>query len=977
MSLIKNLEIDTLRLRNLQVRDSQNNPILSGFHIYATGDGTTYWSTGVNAHQFIDLSTTVTKIDSTLTNYNSTITSTIIVIASSIAATFYSTIYSLSSFINILTTYSINTAYTDAALSQYSSYVGHDLITHYQTIQSSLTLYRMSYDTIMSSYNVIYVDIHKLSSSIYSTNLLIASNSTITTSTIFGKLSSYTVSTCNGYSTINGLQYTTLEKLIEANIAYTQSTFNIIASSQVALLSTIIYVDTTQLSSFYTTSTLISKTVSSCYQSSVIYTNVSISTLYISTTNQIAITRSTIENKLVSSISSILISRNIIVSSIISSIQQVSTQNASTINYFNDSINLLLSTGLTQAIYKTFIDLQGYSASTIFATESTSNYIVYSTTTSLEAQSISSYNAVINSTFIWAKESLYKSTISTVIPAINSTINFLMYSSLTYFNTTITTITQTYTDNSRALYYNYEQDLISTSISYENNISSQIGVGISIQTEILSTSVLINQAIINNAISTYIYELSSFTYSQFQTAPSIIMNSVNNISTLTNVFNDTGLSSITAGILNIDATKYNNFYVLVSDIGANVYYGLTISTSIAKINQDFTIQIDIPSSYSNRYVTLDTTNLTSWLSTSKIYNPTSYNFTPNMSISNPIPKPDTIQQIYLSTFVGAYIIDMKYTPRGMFIRNIQSYPYIYSRVSFTGPLVFSSNVQVSNTNLAHSSTFVYRGTAINVSWTTNDLNIPLGVKFTGVDLYGKPITSWAGPYPSGAGSAIVKIPTAATFLVRYDTMYLGVYPNTTKLDNTMAGNAQTPTFSSRSIPSSIHVVNPTTNTYIRVINPGMYKFLQITEINVNNDAHQNIVLVSTNTEFTIDTVDVNVNVFPFNGSYESFGGQNAFDGNFSTYFYGGYTSGEVNLNAYIGGKFKAISSLTQQQQQQQQQQEQSKVLISSIDIYAGPTYDIQNMQLIMSNYNEPGIVNGLFYSTIILTSDSIQSYSFS
>ena len=900
-------------------------------------------------------------------NYNSSITSTIIIIGSTIASIGLSTIYSLSTFVDSLATYSINTAYTDASIEQYSTYIGNDLLNNYQTIQSSLTLYRMSYDNALSTSNAIYLDIRTLSSSLQSTNRIVARNSTITTSTLFGNLSTYTVSTFNEFSTIGGLQFTTLEKLIEANIAYTQSTFNTIISSQVTLYSTFSTVIKNQTSSFITTSTLISQTVSSCYQSSIIYTNTKISTVYVSTTNQISSIRSTIQSELASTISTVYITRGVIVSSILSSIQAVSTQNASTINYFNNSINLLLSTGLTQAIYTTFIDLQGYSASTIFLTQSTCNYIIYSTTASLEVQSISSYNAVLNSTFIWAKDSLYTSTISTVIPATNSTINALMFSSLTYFNITINSTSQSYTDSSRVLYYNYEQDLISTTIVYQNNISTQIGIGISTQTEILSTSILINQEIIDNAISTYIYDLSTFTYSQFQTAPSIIMNSVNNISTLTNVFNDTGLSSITAGILNIDATKYNNFYVLVSDIGANVYYGLAISTSSAKMNQDFTIQIDIPSSYSNRYVTLDTTNLSSWLSISKIYNPTSYNFIPNMAISNPIPKPDTIQQIYLSTFVGAYIIDMKYTPMGMFIKNIQSYPFIYSRVSFTGPLVFSSNVQLSDTNLANNSTFVYRGTPINVSWNTNDLNIPLGVKFTGVDLYGNPVTSWSGPYPSGAGSAVVKIPTPPSPLVRYDKMYLSVYPNTTKLDNTMAGNAQTPTFSSRTIPNSLHVVNPTTNTYIRVINPGIYKFLQITEINVNNDTQQNIILVSTNTEFTIDTVDVNVNVFPFNGSYESFGGQNAFDGNFSTYFYGGYTSGEVNLNAYIGGKFKTISTLSQQ----------SSKLISSIDIYAGPTYDLQNMQLIMTNYNEPGIVNGLFYSTIVLTNDLVQSYSFS
>jgi hypothetical protein len=312
---------------------------------------------------------------------------------------------------------------------------------------------------------------------------------------------------------------------------------------------------------------------------------------------------------------------------------------------------------------------------------------------------------------------------------------------------------------------------------------------------------------------------------------------------------------------------------------------------------------------------------------------------------------------------------MKYTNMGLFIRDIQTYPFIYSNVTFTGNLSFPRNVQTLDPNLSQVSTFVYRGTPIAISWQTNDLNIPLGVKFTGRDLYGNYIANWTGPYASGKGSAMVKVPTPNAPFAVYDAMHLCVYPNTANGTNTAAGNANSNTFSTRQIPSSLYVVNPTANTYIRVLNPGLNKFLQVTDIKVNNDNRQNLLSDSTGvTDFTIDTVDINVNVFPFNGSYAAFGGQNAVDGNPSTYYYGGYISGEPNINAYVGGKFKTVAPFSQMQH--------GATLISSVEISQGPLYNLQGMQLVLSNFNEPGIQDGLFYSTITLNSDARQIYIF-
>lgn len=970
MSLIKNLEIDTLKLRNLQVRDSQNNPVSTGFHIYANGDGTTYWSSGVNAQQFIDLSTTVEDVESTLVNFQSSATSTIRNITSSLAAEVFSSIYSLSSFIKNLQTYSINTAYTDAAIAQYSTGVEQQLTTVYQTIESSVTLFNLGLQNTEDTADAIYIDINQINSTIVSTNAIIAKNSTITTSTLFGGLSTYTASTFFGVFINESTNFGVLGGLILANVAFTENALNDISTSQGQVVSSIANVPLQLTSTIIVTSTMIVQGMSTSYISSVNYTNRAISTLYQSTITIVSTTRSTVDAQLISSISSLNNQRIILASTVFSGIAVTSTNIGSTLAYFEQNITVLLSTGLTQNIYQTFIDLQAYSANLIAGTTSTGNFVINSTNTALGEQSVSSFNGLMDSSFLYLTENVYSSTMSTVIPQMNSTMNANISASNAFFTSTIISTTQYFQLLVNATYVAFTEDVDAYTVASEQQISTQISQGLSTQNSILSTAITNNNALIEIALSTYVFGLSSFTYSQYTTAPSIIMNNVTNLSTLTNVGAVTGLSSLVAGIVRLDATNYNNFYILVSDIGANVFYGLTISTSAAKINQEFTVQIDIQSTYKNSFFTLDTSNLASWLGTPKIYNPNSYSLITNDFAPYRIPKSDTVGQIYLSTFIGAYVIDMKYTPMGMFIKNIQSYPFIYSNATFTGSIVIPKNVQTANPQMAQTSSFVYRGTPINMSWQTNDLNIPLGVKFTGVDLYGRQITSWAGPYSSALGSASVKVPTPNAPFARYDMMYLGVYPNTSRSDNATAGNANTPIFSSRRIPSSLYVVNPTINSYIRVLNPGtVNNYLQVAEIKVQNDIGQNMTQVSTNSVFVIDTDVININTFPYNGSYVTFGYQNAFDNNLSTYFYGGYTAGQINPNAFVGAQFSTISSFAQLPQ--------SSLQISSFEIYQGPLFSLQNMQLIISNRNEGGIADGFFYSTITLTSTTVQSFSFS
>ena len=128
MSLIKNIEIDTLKLRALQVRDTLNNPISSGFQLFALGDGTTYWSAGITTQQFVNLSTSLEQNQSTLDNIESTITSTLDNALSTLTTEVFSSINSISTFVGMVQDYSINTVYTDAAIGQLSSNIYSTII---------------------------------------------------------------------------------------------------------------------------------------------------------------------------------------------------------------------------------------------------------------------------------------------------------------------------------------------------------------------------------------------------------------------------------------------------------------------------------------------------------------------------------------------------------------------------------------------------------------------------------------------------------------------------------------------------------------------------------------------------------------------------------------------------------------------------------------------------------------------------------
>ena len=74
MATLKTLEIDTVKIRSLQVAAKDNIYIPSNYELYSKGDGTTYWSTGVTGAQFLNLSTTVSTNKTETNNEISSLT---------------------------------------------------------------------------------------------------------------------------------------------------------------------------------------------------------------------------------------------------------------------------------------------------------------------------------------------------------------------------------------------------------------------------------------------------------------------------------------------------------------------------------------------------------------------------------------------------------------------------------------------------------------------------------------------------------------------------------------------------------------------------------------------------------------------------------------------------------------------------------------------------------------------------------------
>ena len=196
MSLIQNLEIDTLRLRNLLVRNPDNTTIPSSFHLYSRGDGKTYWSSGVDAQQFITLSS---QVSTNTSNF-----STLVVQAFS---TFQNGLSSMSSYINS-TLYGFSTVATNAemistveGLNQLTFTLSGELISTqlaYTTLDSTNALSTQINSSILSTSQTSLDNFSTLSSYIQTTNIALGLN----VSTLYVNINSLSTNVGSTISTI-------------------------------------------------------------------------------------------------------------------------------------------------------------------------------------------------------------------------------------------------------------------------------------------------------------------------------------------------------------------------------------------------------------------------------------------------------------------------------------------------------------------------------------------------------------------------------------------------------------------------------------------------------------------------------------------------------------------------------------------------------------------------------------------------------
>lgn len=969
MSLFQSLEIDTLRLRNLIARTQDNRAYPSDFMLYAKGDGGTYWSTGTTARQFINLSTATSTILSTQIGTKKEFVSTTQGFISSFYISLYSTLYGYSSFVTNLSTYSVAVAYTDEQIAAYSTIQPPFLYSTFATNTSTRQLSTAINQTIISTNQLVDSEITRISSGLSVAVASTAQLSSFTNIFVYRGMSSINGSTFKGVQSsmstlyIQSITFTdNIANAFNANLNYlstvTGEQFNqtdtypgIITSTSAGLNQQIIRGDSTTLaSSNVFSSRLVSSLLSSLTSSQTTFANSLLSS--VNSTNSFLL--------------STVISTSIYAVNVVNTVSTTTSQQVSTLA---GNLSTLLSTGILDTIYQSFIQLQGYSEQILLSTISTTNngfnstvsVYTYVYTSSLDYINTSSYNFLVDNAYISSVSTLTPQVFSTMLNVIsertvifNSTIN----GEIIFFETTISSQVR-----------EFGSSISSFLSTTENNVSTLFGEGISTQLVLYSTTIEAASTFIATANASSIQYVSTAFGYQFITAQSIILNSVDNLSTLTNVSSITGLSSITAGIATLDITTDNNFYILISDIAADVFYGIVfkddnISTPV--YNREINVFIDIQSSYSNKFFTLDLDNLSNWLESPKIINPASFALV-TKNTSSAIPNQDTVGQVYLSTFLGGYLLNMRYLPQAMFVKNIYTYPYIYSQLQITS-FNFPSNVECTNSTLAATSTFTYRGGLMPVNWESNDLNIPLGFKFIGTDSYGNNIIRWAGPYNSGQGYANVKVPGVPAPYVTYDTVVVSVYPNNPNQSGTNDGNINSPNgqiFDTLNLGEAgpLVVINPSLNCRVRVYNDGTnLRYLQLAEMWLNNESHENTIRDYKN----VYARTLSVASLAFNVDLNGFGAQKAFDGNLASYFYGGSNAVNIDLNAFIQATVSSFSPTTT-----------STSLLSSLELYPGPVLDgLLNMKVDFLNWNEKSMTNGLFKSSMTVSTTMVHVLAF-
>jgi hypothetical protein len=965
MSLIQNLEIDTLRLRNLLVRNPDNTPIPANYHLYSKGDGGTYWSTGVDARQFTSLSSQVSTNTGNFTNV-------IRIASTSIAGALNSTIstvYGFSTFAQNLSTYSAATAYTDQQIQLLGCEIVINLSTYYVSKDDLGVASTAIYAALTSTSDGLTSSINTLSSQNASTLLLISSITDVNIGQIQA-LSTYTASTFGGVFVIESTNYGTLATTIDGQKIYFDGQISVLSSNVGAQAQITNGTTSTLAAATSTLSTAIAVGDISTLRLANIYTSTTqIQTL--STTNSlISSMRSTVEGELTSTITPISTSLGSTTVGLVRDFQQLSTVAISTIITISSNINILLSTGLIANIYQTFTELEIYSYNVLNNVITSSNTFLISTVSTLEYEYISTLNFINTSTYNFLVANAYLSSISTVVPLTLSSMNAVVASTVSTFNSTILGNSITFSTIITQDISTFSSNIFTITSSYLSTVSSYLKV-ISVQT---ASSIIILEDFSNSTISAIVQltnvnisTISSQFYTQFDTAPSIILYNIHNVSTLTNTRPITALSSLKASVANLDVSKYQNFYVLLSDLSNDVYYGLTYSTNTnALINRDIEVRIDIMSSYSNQFFVFDTDHLSHWLNRSTIYNPKSFSYLTN-DASFIVPTPDTTQQVYISTFVGAYILNLRLSRDSMYLKSVYTYPYIYSNLILS-TITLPTNVQSADPNpggyTPTNYNLMYSGSGIQMTWRTNDLNMPLGVKFVGTDVAGSTIISWSGPYSSGLLSANVKVPPAPSPFATYSSIYVGIYPNSPYKNATTDGNLQAGNmvFAASTFGKPLGIVSPTLNTKITVYNPGtVSNYLQVGSLWVTNMYKENVITDKFNTYASL----ISTSSYPFLGNYADNGPQKAFDSNPATYFYGGNGPGNLDQNAFMAATMSSLTSAYT-----------SSVFISTIELTGSGNIPLTGMKLKIENSNLPApFTNGIFYSTMNITGTNSQIFT--
>jgi len=923
MASLKTLEIDTLRLRNLLVATKDNTFIPADYHIYSKGDGTTFWSTGVTAIQFINLSTTVSTFQSTNASEHKEIISTF----TNFQEQIISTLYGFSTFSINLSTYSISLKYTDDEIAKYSTQITSYIANTYQTRQETAEITNLLSSLITSTNANIVSQVSTLSSVTESLNKQTALNF----STNIITTSSYTGSTFAGIFSQENISRSTLQTSIINNSLYLQNNINNLSTNVGSRLDTFNFnsVQTNLDNAVSTLSSSIFLNGQSIYKSSLSYADALISTISTSMYYSISLLNTTTNNNINTQITNI--------SSQLSSYIFENNNNISTFigkqstinNNLTAEVTLLVNKGLTQQLYNTFLELEAYSAGIVESTISTVNNEFISTISSFTSFYSTSLNNANTSTYNLLVKTSYLSSISTLLPFLESTLTSSINGNESSFTSTIDGLSSTFAVNIEEL---NKTNIEEVTAIIDTNIASVKELLAGVQSQVVN--------IIGDTVASLkLGETSTFFQTQFKTAPSIIMNSVDNLVTIRNSQNATGLDSLVASVINLDLSTYDNFYIYVSDISSDVFYGLTYTPSPKVVSKDINLHIDITSSYTNKFLTIDTSNLSNWLQKPKIYNQGPYGlFNTNMP------------QIYLSTFLGAHIVQMRLDRNVLYIRDILTVPYIYTNMTLKTYTI--NDKIVPNNPLLQNSTFLYCGTDIPVTWTTNDLNVSVGIKFEGVDQYGKRVISWSGPYSSAQNLANIKAPYGPV-LVQYDKMYLSIYPpsgfSSAPVSGNIPGNSQV--FDTKTLNPPLIVYTPSYNSKITIYNPGTVgKILEVSELIINNQDGINVVGENYQDYITLTSTSS----YPYQGDFSIWRTDNIFDGSEMSAFRGGQDANIIDYNAYISCELRATTPGR----------------ISSIEVYGSENNDslfsIDGLLLKVENKNEPGIQDGLFSKIVTL-----------